>query len=153
MQNAKSLEKLRLSVVHERMLKRLHCILSSSARTLKELDLKVRYYGPRPIPRLCEEFEEMAGHNVLEVLSFEVFVNGEEEDSIGSAFKKLEEALVKPGWSALRQVSFKVSINRWSRSTQFFEALQFLPDKYLGHLSKLESVDFSYQCIIEDVHK
>ena len=53
----------------------------------------------------------MAGHNVQEALSFEVEVVGQEtEDFIGSVFQKVEEILVKLGWSALRQVSFIKSL-------------------------------------------
>ena len=87
---------------------------------------------------------------MLESLSFELLIllEREREDFIGSAFRKVEEALVKPGWSALRQVSFKVSIRSWA--PELSEALQFLPRKYLSHFSKPGSVAFSYECKMED---
>ena len=55
---------------------------------------------------LCEKLE------ALEAMSFEVFIahRRDAEDSIGSLFLNVEKVLVKPGWSALRQVSFKVPI-------------------------------------------
>jgi hypothetical protein len=155
LQNAKLLENLHLSFTRLEILDRLHDTLSPSASTLKELGLKVSLYsrpnhGPHPLAGIYELLEAMAGHNMLEALSLEVLVleERERETFIGSAFRIVEEALVKPGWSALRQVSFKVSIRSWA--PELSEALQFLPDKYLSHLSKLESVAFSYECNMED---
>ena len=150
-----SLRKIRLSLIQEGILYRLHSILSPSARTLKELDLKASLHsrpnhGLHPLAGLYELLEAMTGENMLEALSFEllVLIEWEREDFIGSAFRKVEEALVKPGWSALRRFSFKVSIRFWS--PRLSEALQFLPDKYLSHFSKLESVALSYKCEMED---
>ena len=124
-------------------------LLSLSARTLKVLDLSVPFYDPSmdlSLAGLCEELEAMAGHNVLEALSFGVHVKYHEtEDFIGSKIQGVEKVLVRPGWSALRRVSFKVSINCCPLPTpKASEALQSLPDKFLSQLSKLESVAFSY---------
>jgi hypothetical protein len=155
LENAKLLEKLRLSIArwHEGILTWLHVILSLSACTLKHLDLKVCLlsgFQLLPDPVLWEELDAMAGHNMVEAPSFKAIVDGDEtEDFIGSEFQKVEEALVKPGWSSLRQVSFKVfigSCGRPGRGPELSEALQFLPDKYLSHFSRLESVAFSYEC-------
>jgi hypothetical protein len=79
---------------------------------------------------------------MLEALSLEVDVDGHEsEDFIGSTIRNVEKVLVKPGWSALRQVSFKVAITcclvSREDSAKLSEALQSLP--YLSHLSKFES--------------
>jgi hypothetical protein len=85
----------------------------------------------------------MAGHNILEALSFEIHVDDHEpEDSVGSDIQSVEKALLKPGWSALRQVSFKVIITRWGFGGEY--NAQSIPDKYLSHLSKLESVAFKF---------
>ena len=148
LQNAKLLEKLHLSVVSGERLVGLHDILSPISRTLKDLSFLLSTDGSAPLPALtglCEGLEVMAGHYVLEVLSI-IFVIGEDDalDSVGSDFQKVEKALVKPGWSALRKVSFKVLCPSWRNSPKFFEALQSLPDIYLTHLSKLESVSFNY---------
>ena len=154
LQNAKLLEKLRLSAGLGRSFVGLHDNLSPSARTLKVLDLAVSLHSvPPPLAGLCEELEAMAGYNILEVLSFEVMVDGHEtEEFIGSTIQKVEEVLVKPGWSALRQVSFKVSIACCmvpkEDSAKLSEALQSLPDKYLSHLSNLESVAFNYSAYV-----
>ena len=155
LENAKFLEKLHLSVGHSQSLVRLYDILSTSTRTLKVLDITVSLYDfiiPLPLAGLCEGLEAMAGHNILEALSFEVQVNEQEsEDSVGSDFQKVEEILVKPGWSALRQVSFKVTISCRGGSAKLYKALvQSLPDKYLSHISKLESVAFNFSV---DIHK
>ena len=91
----------------------------------------------------------MAGHNILEALSFQIgvaVVYDATEDFVGSTIQKVENVLVKPGWSGLRQVSFKLQIN-WN-SRRLCEALQSLPDKYLSHLPKLESVAFNYSADI-----
>jgi hypothetical protein len=127
-------------------------ILSPIAWTLKVLDLTVSFYESSvrlPLAGICEELEAMAGHNMLEALSFYVRVNGHEpEDFIGSRIQKVERVLVKPGWSALRQVSFKVSIACCQapreKIAKLSETLQSLPDKYLNRLSKLEDVAFNY---------
>ena len=127
-------------------------LLFPRSRTLKVLDLSVRLYDDftrPPLAGLCEELEAMAGHNILEALSFEFEVDGDEtEDFVGSIIQKLEKVLVRPGWSVLKQVSFKVSVERYKTdfaiSTALCEVLQFLPDKYLSHLPKLESVAFNY---------
>ena len=85
----------------------------------------------------------MAGHNILEALSFEVEVGGDaKEDFVGSLIQKVEEVLVKPGsrWSLLRQVSFKVKVLQTKDCAKLCEALQSLPDKYLSDLLNFESV-------------
>jgi hypothetical protein len=156
LQNAKLLEILHLSVSPGRRFVGLHDILSLSARTLKVLDLKLPLYDDSlalQLAGLCEELEAMAGHNMLEALSFQVGINCDgTEDSIGSIIQKVEKVLVKPGWSALRRISFKLILVRWGKddgySTELCEALKFLPDKYLSHLSKLESVTFDYSAYV-----
>ena len=162
LQNAKLLEKLNLSVDRGRSLAGLRDIFSTRARTLKVLELKVSLYDQfisLPLAGLCEELEAMAGHNMLETLSFEVIVDGHEsENFIGIIIQDVGKVLVKPGWSALRQVSFEVSIACClvprEDSAALSEALQSLPDKYLSRLSKLESIAFNFsasvvECIYE----
>ena len=146
-QNAKLLEKLHLLVGPNQNLFRLYDILSSSLRTLKVLDISVPIYGSDllPLAGLCEGLEEMAGHNTLEALSFEVFVDQHgAEDSIGSELQRVEKVLLQPGWSTLRQVSFKVTITSWGGGggKLYEELVQSLPD-YLSRLLKLESVAFN----------
>ena len=151
LQNAKLLEKLHLSVDPGRSLIGL---LSPSARTLKVLDFTVPLFDESislQLAGLCEELETMAGCNVLEALSFEVNADGHEtEKFVGSIIHNVEKVLLKPGWSALREVSFKISIACClsSRNEELSEALQSLPDKYLSHLSKLESVAFSFSAFV-----
>ena len=145
LQNAKLLEKLHLSVDVDRYLVGL---LSPSTITLKVLDLTVTFYD-RPLVGLYEELEAMAGHNMLESLYFGVEVFGDEpEDDIGSIIQNVEKVLVKPGWPALRHVSFKVLIELCPASREerakLSEAIQSLRDKYLSHLPKAESIAFNY---------
>ena len=153
LQNAKLLEKLHLSVGLSWGLVGLHDILSPSASTLKILHLTVSLDVGLPLAGLCDELEAMAGHNMLEALSFLVRVDGDEsEDSIGPIIQNVEKVLVKPGWCALKQVSFELAIAccQVSRedSAKLSEALQSLPDKYLTHLSKLESVAFNFSAYV-----
>ena len=70
LQNGKFLEKLHLSVDP---LCSLVGLLSPSARTLKILGLTVLYLSS-VCSGVCEELEAMAGHDILEALSFEVKV-------------------------------------------------------------------------------
>ena len=155
LQNAKSLEKLHLHN-GRRGLVGLHDILSLSARTLNVFDLSVPFYNsPVTLTGLCEELEAMAGRNMLEDFSFEVQVNNDlKEDLVGSVFRKVEEVLVKPGWSAsvLRQVSFKIGIRPVNYNAKLSEALsvalQSLPDKYLSHLPKHESIAFNFSAYV-----
>ena len=144
LQNAKLLETLYLSVGFCLSLVKLHDILSTSTRTLKILAFTVSIYG-EPFAEICEGLEAMAGHNMLEALSFEVHVEDyDTEDSIGKELQRVEKVLVKPGWSALRQVSFKIKIAWWGNTAKMYEALQSIPDKYLSNLSKLDSVAFNF---------
>ena len=156
LQNAKLLEKLHLNLCGSESLVGLGDILSSSTRTLKLLGLEVplyRVFPPRqPLVELCVELETMAGRDMLEALSFEVVLFSlETEDFIGSIIQEVEKLLVKPGWSALRQVFIKILIcaSREDRADRadLVETLQSLPDKYLSRLSNLESVAFNYSVV------
>ena len=149
LQNAKLLEKLHLSLVSpDQSFGGLHDILSASACILKVFDLSLSLY-PGINLRLegfCDALETMAGRNMLEALSLEVNVyRYMTADTIGSFIQSVEKILVKPGWPALRKVSFKVPVVYYVEDEDFAEELarklQFLlPDTYLSHLSKLESV-------------
>ena len=150
-QNAKSLETFQLYNGNQSLVG-LHDILSLSARTLKVFDLSVSLsHNSLALPGLREELEAMAGRNIVEAFSFEVRVDDDvTEDLVGSIFREVEEVLVKPGWSAsaLKQVSFKVGIRplnlKYSHGAKLPEALQSLPDKYLTHLPKHESIAFNF---------
>ena len=148
LQNAMLLEIFHLSVFRARSLVG---ILSLIPRTLKVLDLTValHYRESASLGGLFEELEALAGHNMLEALSFAFQVDDDETvDSIGSIMQEVEKVLVEPGWSTLRQVSFKIPIGPWGNSVELCEALQSLPDKYLSHLSKLESIAFDYSAYL-----
>ena len=114
MQNVKLLEKLQLNF--GRSLEGLYDILSPRVRTFKVLDFAVSLYDESPglslpllLVGLYNELQAMAGHNILEALSFEVNVDGCETEN-SSILHNVENSLVKPGWSTFRQVSFKLSI-------------------------------------------
>jgi hypothetical protein len=147
LQNARLLEKLHLSVGAVRSLVG---FLSPSARNLKVLSLSIPLFSiyDLPLGGLCEELEAMAGDNMLESLSCEVRVDpSDTKDIIGSIIQNMDKVLVKPGWYSLTQVSLKLSCRETMESYYSgisSEELQSLPDEYLSHLSKLESVDFNY---------
>ena len=111
LQNAKLLERFDLFVGDGRSIAG---ILSPGARMLKSLELGVRLTRsymrhPYSLGGICEELEALAGHNLLETLFFKVdLFDLVTEDSIGSLFQEVETVLVKPGWSMLREVFFKV---------------------------------------------
>ena len=154
LRNAKLLEELRLHS-REGILVGFHDILSPIAWTLKVLHLTSTIYFDHTsfdivstrTRRFCEDLEAMAGHNVLEALK--IMVNCEPhrlregyiDDFIGTTVQKVVEVLVKPGWSALRQVSFKVT-----RGPGIRVELEALTDICLSHLSKLESVQVAFSC-------
>jgi hypothetical protein len=164
LQNAKSLEKLHLYVGWDQSLEGLHDILSTSASTLQTLGFTAltgtfETYGddfPQSLEGVCEGLETLAGHNsMLEALSFDIVTahHDETEEAIGSLIQNVEKVLAKPGWSALRQVSFKVAIV--TESAELCETLlQSLPDRYLSHPSKLESVAFNFSAYVVkcDIH-
>ena len=165
-QNAKLLEKLHILLNGFQTFEGLHNILSASAGTLKVLDmtvyLSVDYDGAirqvnLPLRGLCKELEAMAGHNMLESLSLEVNVNRyETADVIGSMIQSVEMVLVKPGWTALRQVSFKVPVaccrldNTCERLAEELQSL--LPDKYLNRLSKLDLISLNFSSYVAACH-
>ena len=143
LQNANLLEELRLPDGLGQGIVGLHDILSLTACTLKVLHLTMPFHSyvsvSLPI-RLCEGLEAMAGHNVLEALTFEIGTTYAEE-CIGNIIQKVGEVLVKPGWSDLRHVSFEVACLDGAK----LEALRSLIiEKYLSHFSELESVAFDY---------
>ena len=77
-------------------------ILSPRVRTFKVLDFAVSLYDespgislPQPFAGLYNELEA-AGHNILEVLTFEVNVDGYETEN-SSIIHNMENSLVKPG--------------------------------------------------------
>ena len=150
LQNANLLEGLRLRNDLGQSIVGLHDILSPIACTLKVLHLTIPCFSGAGSDlfssawRFCEELEAMAGHNVLEALTFEIGVDGSEsEDSIGNIIQKVGEVLVKPGWPALRQVVFEVAYLRMDSAK--LEALRSLiSEKYLSHFSELESVAFNF---------
>ena len=148
LQNAKLLERLELIVGRGKSL----VGYLSCARALKILNLvwvSLRH-GIVILGGICEELEAIAGHNVLEALSFRVSVDSSDtEDFVGSTIQKVENVLVKPGWSMLRQVSFELIFPRYRNNPELLEALQSLPDKYLNHLPKLESVAFNYSASVK----
>ena len=131
-------------------------LLSLSACTVKFLHLSVclcQRHGSVFLGGICEELDAMAGHNMLEALSFQIVVEFDvdtTEDFVGSTIQKVENVLVKPGWSGLRQVSFKLQIRVLRNSLKSCEGLQSLPDKYLSHLSKLESLTFNYSVSLKE---
>ena len=162
---AKLLDRLHLSVGLGQDLVGLRDMLSPSAHTLKVLEFTGSIHKfsfddsvHLPFEGLCEELEAMAGHNMLEAMSFEVYhdptISDEDaEDLIGSAFKDVERELVKPGWSALRKVSFCVAVMddynmEEGDCERLCEELQSLPGKYLDHFPKFESVTFSYSVYV-----
>ena len=167
MQNAKLLERLKLSVKLGRLVG-LHKILSPIAPSLKVLDLTLTCDSiSLPLTVLCRELKAMAGHNMLEALSFifdvyhETAPDHEAEGYIGSIIQEVEKVLVKSGWSSLRQVSFKFSIKYYGKEerediAKLSGALQFLRDKY-PNISKLEfgNENFSFfvvcsvKCVFE----
>ena len=151
LQNSKLLEKLHLEVAHGWSLVGL---LSPSSRALKALHLSVSLWDNSVfLGGICEELEALAGHNMLEALSFKVCGVVDDDDTgdfIGSVIQKVENVLVKPGWSTLRHVSFELSLSYLRNNPELSEALQSLPDKYLSHLSKLESVAFNYSAGLYD---
>ena len=155
LQNAKLLEKLHLSVGSGQSALRLYDILSSSTGTFKTLDFSVSIYNSSlPLGRLCEGLDGMAEHNMLEALSFDILVDeGETEDFVGSQVQRVEEVLIKPGWSALRQVSFKITIACCGgNDSELYKALllQSFPDKYLSHLSRIESGAFNLSASLSE---
>ena len=146
LQNAKLIEKLHISLFRDGTLVDLHDVLFLRARTLKVLDLTVFLtdtWNSFFLGGLCEELEALAGHNMLEALFLKILVDGyETEYFIGSIIQKVEGVLVKPGWSALRKVSFKLEVEPDDRA-KLSVVLRSFPDKYLSHLSKLVSVTFN----------
>ena len=89
----------------------------------------------------------MTGENILEALSFDIFIQeGDDQEMIGPIIQDIEKALVKPGWSALRQVSISVKaqgIGNLEVRAEMEEDLQSLAENYLSQL--LEVVELRYK--------
>ena len=166
LQNAMLLEKLHLFPIFlDETYDGLHDVLSAGAGTYKALSLTLLLSGnfngtqvSLPFEGLIKELEAMAGHYMLESLSLIVEVlRYETADVIGSMIQNVEKVLAKPGWSALRQVSFEVPVacrmEQTCQCAELAEELQSLiPDKYLSHLSKLESVTLNFSSYVPESH-
>ena len=163
LQNTKLLEKLRLYTINPyQTFEGLHDTFPASAGSLKVLALSLALYGSYnstihpPFKGLCELLEAMTGRNMLESLTLEVKVyRYETADDIGSRIQSVEKILVNPGWPALRQVSFKVPVSCCAprKSTELVGELVvklriLLPNKYLSHLSKLDSFAFDFSSYV-----
>jgi hypothetical protein len=85
---------------------------------------------------------------VLEALSFEVHViRNESAGDIGSKIQSVEKVLVKRGWSSLGEVTFKVPVT-CCLVEGYSELQSLVPNKYLSHLSKLESVTLNFSSYV-----
>ena len=117
---------------------------AQSLRTLQVITLFEGRHGHIPMCGLCEELKALAGSKVLQVLKFIFIMNGSEPDAlVENAFRKLEEVLMDPGWSAL----VCVSIDMVDSSYQWYaelDQLKLVPELYLGRLSSRKILSYKW---------
>ena len=114
-------------------------MISAHARNLRTLQVTTSLKGSsgRILMGPCEELKLLAGNGVLQVqvLKFKIYLNSlESKAEVENGFRRLEEVLMDPGWSALVCVSIDIFVNR--RYKQFAAELELnsIPERYLGRL-------------------
>ena len=123
-------------------------MISVNAQNLRTLQVITFLEGSQshiPMCGLCEELKALAGNKVLQILKFTFIVNGPETDAlVETAFTRLEEVLMDPGWSALVFVSIEMVD---SSNFQWYMGLEHLisvPEMYLGRLSSRKILIFKW---------
>ena len=118
-------------------------MISINARSLRTLHVVTLLRGDLVID-LCEELKALAGNKVLQVLKFTLIMRFyESEDVVGNTFRKLEEMLMDPGWSALVCVSIDIVVSDYECVGLDFE-LSSVPEMYLGRLSSRKILSYKW---------
>ena len=94
---------------------------------------------------ICEELKALAGNNkVLQVLEFSFLMGGcLSKGFVENAFRRLEEVLMDPGWSALVCVSIDMLVQCCDEGVAKLE-LNVVPEMYLGRLSSRKILSYKW---------
>ncbi|KAF8808939.1 hypothetical protein BYT27DRAFT_7188471 [Phlegmacium glaucopus] len=145
-ENVKHLEELLINVqVNTQSLAGLSEMISSNARNLRSLEVMSVFKSRRShalMIGLCEELEALTGNNVLQFLKITFVMDGcESRTLVETAFGRLEEVLMDPGWSALKCVSIEIHVRCCYRDARRLE-LNSVPEVYLSRLSGRKILDY-----------
>lgn len=123
-------------------------IISVNARNLRTLQVMTLLKGKRShtlMIGLCEELKTLAGNEILQVLKFTFSMEGcESKALVENAFRKLEEVLMDPGWSALVCVSINIVVRCCYREVARLK-LNSVPEKYFGRLSSRKILSYKWE--------
>jgi len=123
-------------------------MISVNARNLRTLQVITLFegsYSYTPMCGLCEELKALAGNKILQVLKFTFIMNGSEPDAlVENAFRRLEEVLMDPGWSALVCVSIDIVVACRYQWYAGLEQLNSVPEMYLGRLSSRKILSYKW---------
>lgn len=124
-------------------------MVSLSARKLKTLQFQgpLNSSGGLTLTGLCEELEALAGYNDLQHLNFIITVDGcESRDLVKTGFGRLQEVLLKTGWSTLKGVSLEVVTRCCYRQSKKLD-LESLAERYLTRLLSWGILDYKVRPI------
>jgi hypothetical protein len=123
-------------------------MVSLSARKLKTLQfMGLNPSGGSMLAGLCEELEALAGYNNLQHLNLIITVDGcESRDLVNTGFGRLQEILLKTGWSTLKGVSLEVVTRCCYRQAKKLN-LESLAERYLSRLLSWGILDYKVRPI------
>ncbi|KAF8152604.1 hypothetical protein B0H34DRAFT_726787 [Crassisporium funariophilum] len=123
-------------------------MVAPSMNTLKNicLDLCIDdLFGDDPFSGLCAELDQMNGRNIIETIQIGIFLDTNANCRRGDEWGRLDSALTRSGWSALRRVSVSIHIFKDERmNDDLARALRELPGTQFKRLSSWNSVDFEF---------
>lgn len=94
----------------------------------------------------------VAGHNILESLNFPVYITGVSDETVDIYSKKWRNNWWNLNGLLENRFPLTSESTQWRPSRRRWARHQFLSEKYLSHLSKLESVAFTYSAYVAVCH-
>jgi len=131
-------------------------LTSGSLKTLKTVKVfpMLETEETDPYIHFTQELEQIAGKNVLETLLFEIDIETDRRCTTESSrWAQLDLVLSQPNaFPFLRRVELKISIWRWSRPTDEFQArLEEIGGNDFMGIRANKAFGFKFEVIIEDV--
>jgi len=114
---------------------------------MKKLTLTSSIYGHTTdiFSGLCSELFRIARQNSLENLAFRLQIETDLDCNIGDEWGRLDEALLRSGWSALKEVSFEVVMFTYGKpNMKMKERLMELPYTRFPTVSSSQAIRFVF---------
>ena len=98
-----------------------------------------------PLSELRSELEELTHKNILETITIGVIVGTDSSCEQGDEWGRLDKALTRSGWSALKRVSLSIQLSSYEVGyDELAQALRKLPETQFPRLSSSKTVEFKF---------